>query len=573
MGQAQDSMNLAAGDRQSPENLKTERDRFVALAFCNADLLVELDPAGVITFAAGATNVFTGRSPKELQGVRINELIHESDLRNLDRLLRYARSGTRIDDAPITLVSPGGPPMLLTASGFHMADLGGHTYLSFRVKAARSDFSDENSVRVEGMEVYDRTSFAQAATRALSSSEDTGEDRRLTMIELGDYDELRERLTDQAQTELSATMGSLFRASSVDGDLAGQIDENRFGLVHDVDLNVENLSAQIEKFAKEMDPEGQGVSVGSATVEVEAGLMSEEDTAQALVYTINRFCDETVGGFTVRDLSEGFTSMAAETMERRNRFVEMIRRGAFDVAFQPICDMQSRRPHHFEALVRFDHENFEASPFEFITFAEEVGIICEFDLAMCRKVLNWLESTNGQGYRYMTAVNLSGRSLSTPRFVKDLMALLDEFSDAREHILFEVTESAKLHDLEEANRIIQTLRQAGHIVCLDDFGAGAAAFQYLSALDVDVVKIDGAYVIDAIKNRRHRALLKAMASMCRELDIKTVAEMIEDEEAAELVRECGIDYGQGYLFGRPSKLISAFESPRPKSFPREKTAA
>jgi EAL domain-containing protein (putative c-di-GMP-specific phosphodiesterase class I) len=157
--------------------------------------------------------------------------------------------------------------------------------------------------------------------------------------------------------------------------------------------------------------------------------------------------------------------------------------------------------------------------------------------------------------------------------VKDLMALLDEFSDAREHILFEVTESAKLHDLEEANRIIQTLRQAGHIVCLDDFGAGAAAFQYLSALDVDVVKIDGAYVIDAIKNRRHRALLKAMASMCRELDIKTVAEMIEDEEAAELVRECGIDYGQGYLFGRPSKLISAFESPRPKSFPREKTAA
>lgn len=573
LGRTHNSVKLAAGDRQSPENLKTERDRFVALAFCNADLLVELDPSGVITFAAGATKVFTGRSPKELQGVRINELIHESDLRTLDRLLRDARAGTRIDDAPITIVAPGGQPMVLTISGFHMADLGGHTYLSFRVKAARSEFSDENSVRVEGSEVYDKSSFAEAATRALASSEENGVDRKLTMIELGDYDELRERLSDEAQAELSATMGSLFRASSVDGDLAGQIDPNRFGLIHDVHLNVENLSAQIETFAKKMDPDGHGFSVDSATVDVEAGVMSEEDTAQALVYTINRFCDETVGGFTVRDLSDGFTTMAADTMERRNKFVEMIRRGAFDVAFQPICDMKTGRPHHFEALVRFDHENFESSPFEFITFAEEVGIICDFDLAMCRKVLMWLESTNGQGYRYMTAVNLSGRSLSTPRFVTDLMALLDEFSDAREHILFEVTESSKLHDLEEANRIIQTLRQAGHIVCLDDFGAGAAAFQYLSALDVDVVKIDGAYVIDAIKNRRHRALLKAMASMCRELNIKTVAEMIEDEEAAELVRECGIDYGQGYLFGRPSKLITAFESPRPKSFPREKTAA
>lgn len=573
LGQSPNGIKLAAGDRLSPDNLKTERDRFVALAFCSADLLVELDRSGVITFAAGATNVFTGRSPDALQGVRISELVHDSDHRKLDRLLRDARAGIRIDDAHLTLVAANGQPMVLTTSGFHMADLGGHTYLAFRVKAAASDYADEDAVRVEGMEVYDKTSFAEAATRALSDAEANGEERKLTMIELGDYDGLRERLSDEAQTELSASMGSLFRASSVDGDLAGQIDENRFGLVHDVNLNVENLSRQIEIFAREMDPEGQGVSVGSATVDVEAGVMSEEDTARALVYTINRFCDESAGSFTVRDLSEGFSSLAAETMERRNLFVEMIRDGAFDVAFQPICDMKTGRPHHFEALVRFDHENFEVSPFEFITFAEEVGIICDFDLAMCRKVLTWLDSTNGQGYRYMTAVNLSGQSLNTPHFVKNLMDLLGEFTEARKHILFEVTESAKLHDLEEANRIIQALRKAGHIVCLDDFGAGAAAFQYLSALDVDVVKIDGAYVIDAIKNRRHRALLKAMASMCRELDIKTVAEMIEDEEAAKLVLECGIDYGQGYLYGRPSKLITAFESPRPKSFTREKSAA
>ena len=89
------------------------------------------------------------------------------------------------------------------------------------------------------------------------------------------------------------------------------------------------------------------------TIEVEAGLMSEADTAKALVYTINRFCDESAGEFTVRELSEGFSSMASEIVERRNKFVEMINQGSFDVAFQPICDMQTGRPHHFEALVRF----------------------------------------------------------------------------------------------------------------------------------------------------------------------------------------------------------------------------
>ncbi len=333
------------------------------------------------------------------------------------------------------------------------------------------------------------------------------------------------------------------------------------------------MSDQIESYAREVDPQGEGLSVEAATVDVQPGIMSEADTAKALVYTINKFCDETVGDFTVRELSEGFSSLASDTVERRNKFVDMIQKGAFDVAFQPICDMKTGRPHHFEALVRFDHENFEATPFEFVTFAEEVGIICDFDLAMCRKVLTWLDEINGQGYRYMVAANISGRSPSTPTFVQSLIDLLDEFSTAREFILFEVTESAKLHDLEAADKIIQALRQAGHVVCLDDFGAGVSAFQYLSALHVDCVKIDGAYVIDAINNKRGKALLKAMASMCRDLGVTTVAEMIEEESVADLVRECGIDYGQGYLYGRPDKLITSFQSPRPISFTPEKKAA
>ncbi len=101
---------------------------------------------------------------------------------------------------------------------------------------------------------------------------------------------------------------------------------------------------------------------------------------------------------------------------------------------------------------------------------------------------------------------------------------------------------------------------------MDDFGAGVSAFKYLSALHVDVVKIDGAYVQEAAHNKRSKALLRAMAGMCRDLEVTTVAEMIEDERMARLVRECGIQYGQGYLYGRPSKTITEFKSPRPVEF-------
>ncbi len=573
MSQSPGNLSLSDDARQDMGSLRAERDRFVALAFCNADLLFEVDVAGEVTFAVGATKAFTGSDAEELKGTRPKDLVHTADERKLDRLSRDARAGTRIDDAPITFCTPAGQSVVLSLSGFHMSDLGGHTYLSFRVKQSVSSFADEDAVRVEGMEVYDKGSFAEIATRVLSGADPDGQDCQLTMIELGDYDELRERLTEEAQDELSATMGSMFRANSLHGDLAGQLDDNRFGVVHAMNADMAALSSQIESYARAVDPKGAGLSVEAATIEVQPGAMSEADTAKALVYTINRFCDETAGEFTVRELSEGFSSLASETVDRRNKFVDMIQQGAFDVAFQPICDMKTGRPHHFEALVRFDHENFEATPFEFVTFAEEVGIICDFDLAMARKVLVWLDEINGQGYRYMVAVNISGRSLSTPAFVQSLIDLLAEFAVAREFILFEVTESAKLHDLEEADRIIQSLRQAGHVVCLDDFGAGVSAFQYLSALHVDCVKIDGAYVIDAIDNKRGKALLKAMAGMCRDLGVTTVAEMIEEESVADLVRECGIDYGQGYLYGRPNKLITSFQSPRPISFMPEKKAA
>ena len=213
MGSSPTNLAFSQGDK-SPENLRVERDRFVALAFCSADLLLELDPAGEITFAAGATKVFTGRSPESLRGTRIHELVHHSDQRKLERLLRDARAGTRIDDANLTLVTVGGHPVVLAVSGFHMSDLGGHTYLAFRVRVEVSTYADEDAVRVEGMEVYDRESFTGVATRALADTEGAGDQRKLTMIELGEYDALRDRLTEDAQAELSATMGSFFRASS-----------------------------------------------------------------------------------------------------------------------------------------------------------------------------------------------------------------------------------------------------------------------------------------------------------------------------------------------------------------------
>ena len=117
--------------------------------------------------------------------------------------------------------------------------------------------------------------------------------------------------------------------------------------------------------------------------------------------------------------------------------------------------------------------------------------------------------------------------------------------------MFEVTESAEIADLNAANAIIQEIRGLGHPVGLDDFGAGSAAFHYLRALKVDHVKIDGSYIRDLRHHSESVPFLKAITQLCKELDIATVAEHIENEETVNLLKIYNISYGQGYHYGRP----------------------
>ncbi|MFT6580540.1 MAG: EAL domain-containing protein (putative c-di-GMP-specific phosphodiesterase class I), partial [Alphaproteobacteria bacterium] len=196
------------------------------------------------------------------------------------------------------------------------------------------------------------------------------------------------------------------------------------------------------------------------------------------------------------------------------------------------------------------------SPYDFIVFAEEIDLITEFDLAMCRKLIAKLASQKGDETDLPVAVNISGRSINSPVFLEALYALIARHSRVKGRLMFEITESARILDLEHANEVIQDLRKRGFHVCLDDFGAGEAAFDYLRELDVDFVKIDGKYVKDATSNSRDKAFLIAMSGLCHDLGITTIAEGIENEEILDFLRGCGITYGQGYVFAGVSELVT-----------------
>lgn len=543
------------------ETLRRERDRFVALAFCAADLLLEVDSGGNITYAAGATQSLLGCTPEDLTGTSFRDLVAQVDRALMDELLRGMSPGCRLDPVALRLSCDRGITQPLSLTGYHLPDLPGNFFFALRLGATSVSPELASELHHDAdTGLLEKASFAKLATERLHEAAGRGEELKLTMLRTPQLSAFRSRLDREASESLSRTLGACLQAGSVAGGTAGKLNDASYGLIHKPMLDVKEITARFEGLIKAADPRGIGVPVEAGTVDASLENMSEEDSMRVLLFTINQFCASEGEVTDINDLSQTLAEMSRETSRKLSYFRHVTENETFDIAFQPIVFMETGEIHHFEALARFGH-NLEQSPYSLVTFAENTGLICDFDLAMCRKLLNWLSNSNKAGNRHVVAANLSGRSLGNASFVAALHELLKKHQSLRSQIMFEITESAQISDIEMVNHFIQGLRNAGHQVCLDDFGAGAAALKYLHSLEVDVVKIDGQYVRSAMEKKRFRAFLKAIAGLCRDLSVETVAEMVEDARCVEMLKTCGVEFAQGYMFGKPSFDIDSFKQP------------
>lgn len=336
------------------------------------------------------------------------------------------------------------------------------------------------------------------------------------------------------------------KSFSIGGSHATMLADDKFAVVHDkTDEKVQKVdfAAQLKK--------ATGVGLTSATIDASEAHLSEADNLKALVFSLQNFANDNAG-FAVDEIQKNCATLIGETTERVRAFRKVLEEGSFSLVFQPIVHLKKGTVHHFEALTRFDLPPMIKSQWEMIRFAEDVGLIDDFDYAVVTRAIRKIRELLRKGGAPGIAVNLSGRSLSSPNFMIELISLLRGNKDLKQYLSLEITESAKIHDLDALGKSVQEMRSLGFKVYLDDFGAGAAGFQYLKKLKVDALKIDGDYIRDAITNKEDRAYLRSMVTLCRDLGIVTVGEWVETQEHAKLLTELGVDYGQGYFFGKPS---------------------
>lgn len=242
--------------------------------------------------------------------------------------------------------------------------------------------------------------------------------------------------------------------------------------------------------------------------------------------------------------------------EWKGRIQEALRDSRFEIWAQPILDLKNNEIYHYEILVRMlDKDGSIVSPNLFIPIAELFGLVGGIDRMVARKAMTLLAEKRKEGKAISFSINLSGKDLEDDEILAFMQATISETGVDASSIHFEITETAAIGDLARAIKMINSLKDMGCKISLDDFGVGFTSFVYLREMPIDYIKIDGSFIKNLHKNKNDQLFVKAITDVARGMGIKTIAEFVEEEETLGFLKEYGVDYGQGYHIAKPAPAL------------------
>ncbi|MGB7478792.1 MAG: EAL domain-containing protein, partial [Burkholderiaceae bacterium] len=253
-----------------------------------------------------------------------------------------------------------------------------------------------------------------------------------------------------------------------------------------------------------------------------------------------------------------FTNALQEAAQTRQRLITDLRAALaqqqFELYFQPIVELATGRIVKAEALLRWHHPRLGmTSPLDFISLAEETGLIIDIGNWVFREAVQWTQRWNaGPAPGFQITINTSPVEFHADSYdPRELLAYVEQLGLTGSSITVEITEGMLLHAEQRVIDHLLRFRDAGVQIAVDDFGTGYSSLATLNRFDIDVLKIDQAFVRNLASNPNDMALSEAIIVMAHKLGLQVVAEGVETEQQRALLQAAGCDYGQGYLFARP----------------------
>jgi diguanylate cyclase (GGDEF)-like protein len=381
------------------------------------------------------------------------------------------------------------------------------------------------------------------------------------LLDLDDLKYVNDSLGHSTGDKLLAELSQLLRKHVRANDMLARLDGDEFAVLitetrpSRVEFVAERLLKAIRNHSVDAGEQPVGVT-GSAGIAFypEQGASAEELLSradQALARAKQRGRDQ----FVVFKPDEKWQAQVDSRLSGEKLIREALARGRFILHAQPILDLKTDEIVQFEILLRMLGPNNELMPpASFLATAERFGLIRSIDRWVVRQSIKLMGRQQKIGNSIRLSVNLSGKSLGDFELTTLIEKELEENEVDPKRLTFEITETTAISDTERAKIFAIALKQIGCRLALDDFGVGFSSFHKLKTLPVDYLKIDGSFIRDLPKNKVDQHLVRAMVEVARALRKRTVAEFVGSEETLELVKQAGVDFGQGFHIGKPDAV-------------------
>ena len=529
-----------------------------------------------------------GRKPGELDGMTFDELTHPDDLQDgAETLARLDRNETieiekrylhRDERAISVLVSA--TPILDETDGEPLYCVSQVLDLSERKRfeSQLRHLADHDALTG----LYNRQRFGSELARIVDESHRYNRAFALLALDLDGFKLVNDTFGHPVGDELITRIGGLLRQSVRDTDIIARVGGDEFAII----LHEAGEAQAITVAEKVLDAIRRGglvqrgtqharvtSSIGITTLDGNGQLTSEELVVQGDI-AMYEAKSEGRDGYAVFDRAKARPGVASTSHSWLERLRHAIDEDLFVLHAQPIVGICANGIPHYELLVRMlDDDGGLIFPAEFIYNAERFDLIGSIDRWVLQTAIKLLHDYTAAGHDLSLAVNLSGKTMNDPNLAEDLAVMIAEHPIPDGRLIVEVTETAAIVNIERARDLAAQLRKLGCRFALDDFGvAGFASFDYLKHLNFDYLKIDGEFITKLTDNKTDQLIVKALVDIAHGLGTMTVAEFVTNNATLDLLRELGIDYGQGYHLGHPGpineRLPELHTPPSPTQLPR-----
>lgn len=256
--------------------------------------------------------------------------------------------------------------------------------------------------------------------------------------------------------------------------------------------------------------------------------------------------------------SKGIQEEVENSLQVETELQLAVENDEFIVYYQPFVELKEEKLVGMEALVRRRKKSGEIiPPAAFIDNLEKMHLIEKVGIRILEKVCIQLKEWLSRGYNVVPiSVNLSALQFKNPNLAKDIKSVLQKYNIPSHYIVLEITETTVMEDVGIAQLIIEELKAYGFAISIDDFGTGYASIGYLKKFMFDHLKIDISFIREIVANAEDRAIVEAIIVIAKTLNLKTIAEGIENEEQLYVMSALGCEMGQGFFWDKP---ISSFQ--------------